>query len=105
VSLLKAGAAGDNAFAILVDTTTTPKPVAGSRSAMFNLGQKLFSVSRKVRNMKATNTAVLALQDRLALLGGEPALLSRTMTIDRSNHLQSLYIQRLQTEQRAVLGM
>jgi HK97 family phage prohead protease len=105
ISLLKAGAAGDNAFAFLVDTTVTPKPVAGARSTMFNLGQKLFSVSRKVRNMKATNTAVLALQDRLALLGGEPALLSRTMTIDRSNHLQSLYIQRLQTEQRAVLGM
>jgi hypothetical protein len=45
----------DNAFAMLVDTTVTPKPVAGSRSATFNAAQALHRVSRKGTEAKGTN--------------------------------------------------
>jgi hypothetical protein len=71
ISLCKNGAAGENAFAFLVDTTLTPKPVAGSRSKKFHDYNAMYKVSRKVREIKATTTAMLALQERLALLGSE----------------------------------
>lgn len=43
LSLVKAGAAGD-AFAVLVNSTVTPKPVAGQYSATFNAAHLLHKV-------------------------------------------------------------
>jgi HK97 family phage prohead protease len=105
ISLCNNGAAGDNAFAFIVDTTITPKPAAGLRSKKFHDYNALYKVSRKVREIKATNTAVLALQERLALLrsGSEP--IDWSMTVHHSNHLQSLDIEQLQNERRANMGM
>jgi HK97 family phage prohead protease len=105
ISLCNNGAAGDNAFAFLVDTTITPKPVAGSRSKKFQDYNALYKVSRKVRAIKATNIAVLSLQERLALLSSELTPIDWSMTVHHSNHLQSLEFEQLQNERRAVLGM
>jgi hypothetical protein len=61
ISICKNGAAGDNAFAMLVDTTVTPKPTAGSRSKKFQTYNAMYKISRKVRELKASNASVLAL--------------------------------------------
>jgi HK97 family phage prohead protease len=100
ISLVKNGAAGENAFAFLVDTTVTPKPVAGSRSKKFQDYNALYKVSRKVREIKATNIAVLALQERLAMLGNESAPWT-TMTLDESNRLETDRNEAMRSERRA----
>jgi hypothetical protein len=99
VSVCRNGAAGDNAFAFLVDTTVTPKPVAGSRSKKFRDYNAMYKVSRKVREVKATNTALLALQERLALLGSESA--PWTMTLDQSNRLETDRNDAMRSDRRA----
>jgi hypothetical protein len=92
VSLCKEGAAGDNAFAMLVDTTATPKPVAGSRSATFNAAQALHRVSRKVRKLKASIAATCGTS---ATYDAEPVT-RRPMTLRESNRLQRLETEELQ---------
>jgi phage head maturation protease len=59
LSLVKMGAAPD-AFAMVVDTTVTSKPVAGKRSATFEAGHALHKCSRKI---KALKSAVVAMYD------------------------------------------
>jgi phage head maturation protease len=59
-SIVKNGAAGVNAFAYLVDTTVTPKPVAGTRTKKFQTYNAMYKVSSQLRAMRATNIAVLA---------------------------------------------
>jgi hypothetical protein len=68
ISLCRNGAAGDDAFGFLVDTTITPKPVAGSRSVKFQTYNAMYRVSRKVREIKASKASVLALAERIAVL-------------------------------------
>ena len=45
ITLCKEGAAGENAFAFVVDKSFTPKPAAGSRSATFSAARALHKVS------------------------------------------------------------
>jgi hypothetical protein len=71
-TLCRNGAAGDDAFAMLVDTTVTPKPVAGSRSAKFQTYNAMYRVSRKVREMKASAASIVALADRIAIVDHLP---------------------------------
>ncbi len=104
ISLVKNGAAGENAFAFLVDTTVTPKPVAGSRSKRFHDYNAIYKVSRKVREVKASSIALIALEERLSLLGSESVQIDWP-TMDQSNHMQSSYIEQLQSERRNILGM
>jgi hypothetical protein len=101
ISLVKNGAAGENAFAMLVDTTATPKPVAGSRSKKFHDYNAMYKLSRKVREVKASSIALIALQERLALLGSEPAPSAWTMTLDESNRLETDRNDQMRIERRA----
>jgi HK97 family phage prohead protease len=80
ISVCGAGAAGDDAFAMLVDTTVTPKPVAGSRSMTFQAGHILHKVSRKVRAVKK---AIAAMYD------DAPQAVTWSMSLAQSNALQS----------------
>jgi hypothetical protein len=43
---------------MLVDTTVTPKPVAGSRSTTFEAGHALHKVSRKIKALKSEVAAM-----------------------------------------------
>jgi hypothetical protein len=95
LSLCKEGAAGNNAFAVLVDKTFTPKPVAGSRSATFNAAYALHKVSRNVRKLKA---AIAATYD------AAPPV-RRSMTLDESNRLQTAENERLVAYARKVHGI
>jgi hypothetical protein len=101
VSLCKNGAAGVDAFAYLVDTTATPRPVAGVRSKKFQAYNAMYKVSSKLRQMKATNTAVLALQERIESLDAEPIVWS--MTVHESNAIATNDYERLRAQRRAVL--
>jgi HK97 family phage prohead protease len=58
ISICREGCAGEEAFAMLVDTTSTPKPVAGSRSTAFQTGHALHKLSRRVRALKASIVAM-----------------------------------------------
>jgi phage head maturation protease len=100
-SLVNNGAAGVNAFAYLVDTTVTPKPVAGARSKKFQTYNAIYKLSSKLRAIKATNTAVLALHERLALLGSEHEPIDWSMTIDQSNRLETDRNDQMRIERRA----
>jgi hypothetical protein len=94
-SICKEGAAGDNAFAMVVDKTFTPKPVAGSRSAAFNAAHALHKVSRKVRKLK---TQIAATYDA-------PPPVRRSMTVDELNGLQTAETERLVAHSRKVHGI
>ena len=91
ISLCKEGAAGDDAFAVLVDTTVTPKPMAGSRSAMLNAAHALHKVSRKVRKLRAQIAATY---------DAPPPPVRRSITLGESNMLQRLETERLQEHAR-----
>jgi HK97 family phage prohead protease len=105
ISICKAGAAGDEAFGMLIDTTITSKPVAGSRSAMFNVGRDVHKISRKLSAIKSANTAVLGLHDRLALIGSESAPIAWSMTADRCNRIVTEQYEEYQLHARARLGV
>jgi Caudovirus prohead serine protease len=92
ISVCKDGCAGDDAFAVLVDTTATPKPVAGSRSATFNAAHALHKVSRKVRKLRA----------QIAAMYDAPPPVRWSMTLGESNRLQTLETERLQEYARLI---
>lgn len=95
VTICKEGAAGENAFAYLVDKSLTPKPVAGARSATFLAAQMLHKVSRKVRKLKASVAATY--DDR------EQRRPIRWPTLEESNRAQTAETERLQKQARASL--
>jgi HK97 family phage prohead protease len=103
ISICKAGAAGDDAFAMLVDTTVTPKPVAGSRSTMFNVGRDVHTISRKLAAIKES-MAIADLSTRIAAYTDQQPI-DWSMTANESNHMQSLHIEQMQNERRNMLGM
>jgi phage head maturation protease len=103
ISLVKNGAAGDDAFAMLVDTTVTPKPMAGSRSQKFNTYNAMYKVSRKVREIKASSAAILALSDRIAVLDDEPRTFDWSMHVYQSNRLETAFYDRMRAKRRAKL--
>jgi HK97 family phage prohead protease len=105
ISICKNGAAGDNAFAYLVDTTVTPKPVAGARSKKFETYNAMYKLSRKVREIKATNAAVLALHERIAGLDVGSQCFDWSMDVHQSNRFETEKYDRLQSARRAMLGM
>ena len=79
ITLCKEGAAGENAFAFVVDKSFTPKPAAGSRSATFSAARALHKVSRNMRKLKA----------QIAETYNAPPPLRRSMTVDRLNRMQT----------------
>jgi hypothetical protein len=85
ITLCKNGAAGENAFAMLVDTTFTPKPVAGLRSATFKAQCALHKVARTVKTLKA----------QIAARHEQPLPVKRSMTVDQSNRLQTIETEKL----------
>jgi Caudovirus prohead serine protease len=87
LSLCRNGAAGDDAFAMLVDTAVTPKPTASSRSAKFHTYNAIYKISRKVRELKASKASVLALTERIAVLDDDeaPPFVWAAMTSDQIN--------------------
>jgi uncharacterized caspase-like protein len=91
VTFCARGAAGDEAFAYLVDKTFTPAPTAGSRSATFNAAQKLHKVSRQVKALKASMAET---HER------RPQSAKRTYTLDELNRLATLDTERLQDRAR-----
>ncbi|WP_256807796.1 HK97 family phage prohead protease [Bradyrhizobium sp. Bra64] len=95
ITLCKEGAAGENAFAMVVDKTVTPKPVAGSRSLFFNTSRTLSKVSRTVRKLKASVAATYG--DR------EQRRPVRWPTVEESNQAQTAEVERLQQQARASL--
>jgi HK97 family phage prohead protease len=95
ISVCQAGAAGDDAFGMLVDTTVTPKPAAGSRSSAFRAGQIVHKLSRKVRALKTT---IAAMYD------DKPPQRQWSMTIDESNREQTAEVERLQQRARSRLN-
>jgi Caudovirus prohead serine protease len=99
----RAGAAGDDAFAMLVDTTVTPKPVAGSRSTMFNVGRDLHKISRKLAAIKE-RIEIANLNACIAVYEDQQSI-DWSLTVNESNHMQSSDIEQLQSERRASLGM
>ena len=101
VSLCKNGAAGDDAFAMLVDTTVTPKPVAGSRTKKFHAYNAMYKISRKLRELKASNIAVLALSEKIACLQDDTPIVL-PMSFYESDFER---IERMQSDRRAVLGI
>jgi hypothetical protein len=90
ITLCKQGCAGNNAFAMLVDTTFTPKPVAGSRSQTFNAQRALHNVARTVRKLKA----------QIAARQEQPMPVKRSMTVDQLNRLQTAEYEELQANAR-----
>jgi hypothetical protein len=103
ISLCKNGAAGDNASAMLVDTTVTPKPVAGSRTKKFHAYNAMYKLSRKLRELKASNITVLALSDRVVSLRNENEPIRLSMTVAESNRFDTDRIEQMQYERRAKL--
>ncbi|UGX97105.1 HK97 family phage prohead protease [Bradyrhizobium barranii subsp. barranii] len=95
ISIVKEGAAGENAFAMVVDKTVTPKPVAGSRSMFFNASRTLSKVSRTVRKLKASLATTYG--DR------EQRRPTRWPTLEESNRAQTAETERLQKQARASL--
>ncbi|OSJ22064.1 HK97 family phage prohead protease [Bradyrhizobium japonicum] len=89
------GAAGDNAFAFVVDKTATPRPVAGHRSATFRAAQMLHKLSRKVRSLKAQAISTSGTLPRPR----------RSMTLDQLNSFQTAEIERLQAVARGRHGL
>lgn len=90
VSLVKSGAAGDEGFAAVVDSSVTPKPVAGKRSATFKATYTLHKVARGLREIKAALAVLpVAQQPRLS------------MTVDQMNRAQTEETERLQALARA----
>lgn len=98
ISICKDGVAGDDAWATLVDTTVTPKPVAGSRSQQFQLSQERHKFNRTVRGIKSRIYALLddgpkserALRARIADLQDErqPSFASYESDFDRTQRMQ-----------------
>jgi Caudovirus prohead serine protease len=106
ISLCKNGAAGDNAFAMLVDTTVTPKPTAGMRSAKFHTYNAMYKISCKVRELKASNATILALTERIAVLDDrEVGPVVWSISAGESNRRTTEQYDRLRAERRAVLGL
>jgi HK97 family phage prohead protease len=101
ISICKLGAAGDNAFASLVDTSLTSKPVAGSRSANYTAYHKLFKISRKIAAMKH-DSEVAYLRASIAAYTDQ-APIARPITADQSNRLETERIEQMQSERRAML--
>ncbi|MEH2485768.1 HK97 family phage prohead protease [Bradyrhizobium sp. AZCC 2230] len=93
ISLCKEGAAGENAYAFVVDKTVTPKPVAGTRSATMKAAQILHRVSRTVRRLKA---------QAVETYGDAKPAKRRPMTVSESNRLQSEQNERLIARTRAM---
>ncbi len=90
ISLVKSGAAGDEGFAAVVDSSVTPKPVAGKRSATFKATYALHKVARGLREIKAALAVLpVAHQPRLS------------MTVDQMNRMQTLETERLQSMARS----
>jgi prohead serine protease len=107
ISICKDGVAGDDAFATLVDTTVTPKPVAGSRSPQFQLSHDQHKFNRTIRGIKSRIYALLddrpnserALRARIADLSAE----HRPMSFAYESSFDS--IERMQKQARARLGL
>lgn len=95
ITLCKEGAAGENAFAMVVDKTVTPKPVAGSRSMLFNASRTLSKVSRTVRKLKASVAATYGDREQRHAI--------RWPTLEESNRAQTAETERLQRQARASL--
>lgn len=93
ITLCKEGAAGDNAFAVVVDKTVTPKPLAGSRSLFFNTARTLSKVARTVRKLKASVAATYGERERMRPL--------RWPTLEESNRAQTEETERLQRQAKA----
>jgi len=92
LTLCKEGCAGESAFAMVVEKTFTPKPVAGTRSVNFRVGQMLHKVSRGVRKLKAQAAAIYGEREQ------RPKI--RWPTIDESNRMETAEIARLQEHSR-----
>jgi HK97 family phage prohead protease len=92
LTLCKEGAAGDNAYAFVVDKTVTPKPTPGSRSATMNAAQLLHRVSGKVRKLKA---------QALATYGDHKPAKRPALTVAQINRMQTERTERLQEQARA----
>jgi hypothetical protein len=99
VSVVKEGAAGDNAFAVLVDTTATPKPVAGQRSATLETGQILHRISRKVKALKASIAATYGTSEQPKPMPRRPMTMDQFIRL----HSQSDETERLQALARSRL--
>ncbi|MDH2357692.1 HK97 family phage prohead protease [Bradyrhizobium sp. SSUT112] len=95
ITLCKEGAAGENAFAMVVDKTVTPKPVAGSRSMFFNASRTLSKVSRTMRKLKASVAATYGEREQRRPV--------RWPTLEESNRAQTEETERLQRQARASL--
>jgi phage head maturation protease len=107
ISLVKDGVAGDDAWATLVDTTTTPKPVAGSRSPQFQLSHDQHKFNRTIRGIKSRIYALLDDGPK-----SERALRARIADL-RNDHWSASFvfendfdcIARMQKQARARLGL
>lgn len=95
LTLCQAGAAGDNAFAYVVDTAFTPKPVAGLRSTTFKAAQLLHKLSRKVRSLKAQAASTYGEREERRPI--------RWPTLEESNRAQTELTEALQKQARASL--
>jgi hypothetical protein len=95
ITLCKEGAAGENAFAMVVDKTVTPKPLAGSRSMFFHASRTLSKVSRTVRKLKASVAATYGDREQRRTI--------RWPTLEESNRAQTEETERLQRQARASL--
>ncbi|WP_456664694.1 HK97 family phage prohead protease [Bradyrhizobium sp. LB13.1] len=95
ITLCKEGAAGENAFALVVDKAVTPKPVAGSRSLFFNTARTLGKVARTVRKLKASVAATYGEREQRRPV--------RWPTVEESNRSQTAETERLQRQARASL--
>jgi hypothetical protein len=101
ISLCRNGAAGDDAFAMFVDTTVTTKPTAGSRSAKFHAYNAMYRVSRKVRELKASSASVLVPTDRIAVLDDEAQpFVWAAMTSDQISRQTTLQYEQLAANAR-----
>lgn len=105
ISLCKNGAAGDDAFAMLVDTTVTGKPIAGSRSRKFQGYNAMYKISRKVRELKASSLALIGIADRVAVLDNKAQPIVWSMTACQSNRFETEWYDRMQAQRRAELGV
>lgn len=92
VTICREGAAGENAYAMVVDKTITPAPKAGTYSATMQAGQLLHRVSRAVKALKAH--ALNTYGD------AKPVKLRPAMTVEQSNQRQTAETERLQEHAR-----
>jgi HK97 family phage prohead protease len=99
ITICKEGCAGDNAFAMVVSKSYTPKPVAGRRSATFEAGQRLHKLSRKVKALKASIAAMYGTSEQPKPTPRRPMTMDQFIRLhsqtDETEKLQALARSRL----------